>query len=82
MKYTQEMEEICVGNNPNFGIPALGGKGTPTGIDIRRVLDSGITPVINTGIAHKQGGQIGVGNSRVPMSVFKDAIIAFQAKYK
>lgn len=82
LRYTKEMEEICIGNNPNFGIPALGGKGTPVGIDIRKVLKTGIAPVINTGIAHKKGGQIGVGNTRSPMSAFKDAIKAFQDKYQ
>ncbi len=81
IKYTNEMREICVGSNPNFGIPALGGKGTPVGIDIRKVLDTGITPVIDTGIAHKQGGQIGVGNSRAPIEAFKKALIAFRKKY-
>lgn len=82
LRYTKEMEEICIGNNPNFGIPALGGKGTPSGIDIRKVLETGIAPVINTGIAHKLGGQIGVGNTRSPMSAFKDAIMAFRKRYQ
>jgi hypothetical protein len=81
IRYTNEMREICVGTNPNFGIPALAGKGTPVGIDIRKVLDTGITPVIDTGIAHKQGGQIGVGNSRAPIEAFKKALIAFRKKY-
>lgn len=82
LRYTKEMQEICISNNPNFGIPALGGKGTPTGIDIRKVLETGIAPVINTGIAHKLGGQIGVGNTRSPMSAFKDALVAFRKKYQ
>lgn len=82
LKYTNEMQEICIGNNPNFGIPALNGKGTPTGIDIRKVLETGIAPVINTGIAHKLGGQIGVGNTRSPISAFKDAIVAFRKRYQ
>ena len=82
LQYTREMQEICVGNNPNYGIPALGGKGTPLGIDIRKVLDTGIAPVINTGIAHKQGeGQIGVGNARAPLEAFKKALVAFRQKY-
>jgi hypothetical protein len=82
LKFTNEMQEICVGNNPNYGIPALGGKGTPVGIDLRKVLDTGITPAINTGIAGRQGeGQIGVGNSRVPLEAFKKALVAFRQKY-
>ncbi len=82
MKYTKEMAEITVGRNPNYGIPALGGQGTPVGIDLRKVLDTGITPVINTGIAHKNGeGQIGVGNSRAPLEAFKKALAAFRQKH-
>lgn len=81
VKLTKEMQEICVGNNPNYGIPILGGKGVPVGIDMRKVLDTGVTPVINTGIAHKQGGQIGVGNSRVPIEAFKKSLLAFRNKY-
>ena len=75
------MQEICVGNNPNYGIPALGGKGAPVGIDIRKVLDTGITPVIDTAIGHKRCRQIGVGNARVPIEAFKKAIVAFRKKY-
>jgi hypothetical protein len=81
MRFTREMEEISVSNNPNFGIPALGGKGSPVGVDIRRVLEKGITPAIDTGIAHKQGGQIGVGTSRAPIEAFKKALQAFLDKY-
>lgn len=82
LKFTNEMQEICVGNNPNYGIPALGGKGTPVGIDLRKVLDTGITPAINTGIAGRRGeGQIGVGNSRAPLEAFKKALVAFRQKY-
>ena len=81
LKYTNEMQEICVGHNPNYGIPALGGKGAPVGIDIRKVLDTGITPVIDTAIGHKRCRQIGVGNARVPIEAFKKAIVAFRKKY-
>jgi hypothetical protein len=82
LRYTSEMQEIAVSNNPNYGIPALAGKGTPVGIDARKVLDTGITPVINTGIAHKEGlGQIGVGNSRAPIEAFKKALVAFRETY-
>lgn len=80
-RYTNEMQQICVGNNPNYGIPALAGKGAPIAIDIRKVLDTKIVPVINTGITHKKGGKIGTGNSRVPMECFKQAIQAFRKQY-
>ena len=79
--YTMEMQKICVGNNPNFAIPALNGRGSPMGIDMRKVLSSRIVPIINTAIAHKEGGQIGVGNAKVPMEAFKKALVAFNEEY-
>jgi hypothetical protein len=79
---TREMDEITVGNNPSFRIHALNGIGSPTGVDIRLVLDKGILPTIDTGIAHKEGlGQIGVGNAKVPMEVFEKALKAYQKEY-
>jgi hypothetical protein len=81
-RYTREMQEICVGNNPNYGIPYLGGQGSPTGIDIRSVVEKRILPVCNTGIAHRRGGKIGVGTSRAPLEAFSKALVAFGARYK
>jgi hypothetical protein len=79
---TMEMNEITVGNNPNFPIATLDGMGTPTGIDIRLVLQKGIMPTIDTGIAHKSGfGQIGVGNSKAPVEAFQKALKAFRDRY-
>lgn len=80
-KFTNEMQQICIANNPHYAIPYLGGKGSPVGIDIRKVLETGIVPVINTGIASKKGGQIGVGNARVPMEAFKKALVAYNKEY-
>lgn len=81
-KYTNEMAQITVGTNPHYAIPYLGGNGSPLGVDIRKVIETGITPVINTGIASKKGGQIGVGNVRAPMEAFKKALVAYAQKYQ
>lgn len=81
-RYTREMQQICVGNNPNYGIPYLGGQGSPTGIDIRSVVEKRILPACNTGIAHRRGGKIGVGTSRAPLEAFRKALVAFGARYK
>lgn len=79
---TREMDEITVGNNPHFSIATLNGLGTPTGIDIRLVIDKGITPTIDTGIAHKEGlGQIGVGNAKAPIEAFEKALKNFSKRY-
>lgn len=82
LRFTEEMRAITTAENPNFGIPALDSRGTPTGIDIRKVIESGVLPVIDTGIADKQGrGQAGVGNARAPMEAFKKALRAFAERY-
>ena len=67
-----------------FTIPALDFRGTPTGIDIRKVVELGIAPRINTGIAHRDAGvgQVGAGLVRPPMAIFEQALIAFAEKYK
>ena len=80
---TMEMYEITTTEHKYFNIPALGFRGTPTGIDIRKVIETGITPRVNTGIAHKDAGvgQIGAGLVRPPMSMFEAALMAFAEKY-
>ena len=54
LEFTRLMARITLARNPSYALPPLGFVGTPTGIDARRVVDSGIAPVINTGIAHKE----------------------------
>jgi hypothetical protein len=72
------MYEITLTENKSFALPNLGFRGTPTGIDLRKVLDTSIMPIINTGIAHKQAGigQIGAGILRAPLGCFKKALVA------
>ena len=78
MGYTREMFEVTLARNTSFALPNLGFEGTPTGIDLRKVLDTGIMPIINTGIAHKRAGvgQIGAGILRAPLECFKKALVA------
>lgn len=79
LKVSDEMSEICIMHNPNFAIPTWDFKGAPLGIDIRKVVETGITPVINTGIAHKNAGvgQVGAGTVRAPLECFEKALIAY-----
>ena len=72
---TLEMYEITFGEHEHFTIPALDFRGTPLGIDVRRVVETGILPQINTGIAHKDPGvgMVGAGILRAPEKCFKDA---------
>lgn len=72
------MKSITLGANNNLTLPMLNFTGTPAGIDIRKVVDTGILPVINTGIAHKDAGveQIGAGVTYAPMPCFSQALTA------
>ncbi len=83
MNATLEMYEITVAENKNFTMPALDFRGTPTGIDIRKVVELGITPRINTGIAHRQAGigQVGAGLVRPPLAMFERAVVAYAEHY-
>ncbi|MBI4631551.1 MAG: DUF1116 domain-containing protein [Chloroflexi bacterium] len=80
---TMEMYEITTAEHTTFTIPSLGFRGTPTGIDIRKVVELGITPRINTGVAHKNAGvgQIGAGLVRPPLAIFEKALEAYAEKY-
>ncbi len=79
---SRRMLSITLGSNPAFTLPALNFGGTPAGIDARLVVDSGVLPIINTGIAHKEAGvgQIGAGITTAPLSCFTDAIHAMAAR--
>jgi hypothetical protein len=78
VNYVKEMNEITVGKNQNFTMPILDFEGTPTGIDIIKVVKTGITPLINTGMAHKKAGkgQVGAGIVRAPLECFKKSLQA------
>jgi hypothetical protein len=78
LEATLEMYEICFAEHEHFTIPALGFRGTPLGIDVRKVAETGILPRLNTGIAHKEPGigMVGAGVLRAPAECFAEA---FQA---
>lgn len=79
---SNEMTEICIDHNPNFSVPTWDFKGTCLGIDARKVVETGILPVINTGIANKKAGlgQIGAGTVHPPMDCFEKAVLAYAKK--
>ena len=76
MATTKLMYTITLARNNDYGIPALGFAGTPTGIDARRVVDSGVPPIFNTGIAHRDAGvgQVGAGIAKAPLACFSGAL--------
>jgi len=80
---TLEMYEITAAEHSSFTIPQLDFRGTPVGIDLRAVVETGITPRVNTGIAHKEAGvgQIGAGLVRPPLALFTEALVKFAEAY-
>lgn len=82
LETSNEMAKICLGHNSTFSIPTWDFQGTCLGIDIRKVVETGITPVINTGIAHKEAGvgQVGAGTVRAPLGCFENALTAYAKK--
>ena len=83
LAYSRQMRKITVAAHPAYRMPALGFVGTPIGIDIRQVLQTSITPIIDTAIAHRDPGypKIGAGLLRAPLDCFKKALIAFGKRY-
>jgi hypothetical protein len=77
--YSEKMYEITAGENTNYSIPTLDFRGSAIGIDIVKVIEKGILPIINTGMAHKVAGigQVGAGLVSPPMECFKKAILEF-----
>lgn len=78
LQATLEMYEICFTEHEHFTIPVLGFRGTPLGIDVRKVAETGILPRLNTGIAHKEPGigMVGAGVLRAPAQCFAEAFAA------
>lgn len=76
--FTRAMGEITVGQNSEWTIAALDFAGVPTGIDVRLVVETGLAPIINTGIAHREPGigQVGAGVVKAPMACFQQAVRA------
>ena len=79
---TEALDAVCVGNSSRFMIPVWGMKGSPVGVDVRRVVELGITPSVTTGILDNSGGtgQVGAGVAEAPLQVFVDALLALDAR--
>ena len=78
IRYTRLMYEITLGESTAYRLPTLDFRGTPTGIDVRLVAQTGILPQINTGMAHREAGigQIGAGLVNPPRECFESALAA------
>ncbi len=82
LRYTRQMYEITAGENNVYQIPSLNFRGAPVGIDVIKVVQTGVTPFIDTGVAHKEPGvgQVGAGVLSAPMEPFKKAYEGLAAK--
>lgn len=78
---SEEMKSICAGINHDYPIPLLDFTGPGMGIDIRKVVETGITPICHGGIISKEGGQIGAGAARFPMDHYLAALRCFVDTY-
>jgi hypothetical protein len=83
LEITRRMYEITLAENDVYRIPILDFRGTPTAIDLRKIVETGILPAINTGIAHREPGvgMVGAGLVKPPENCFKDALAAFAEAY-
>ena len=83
MAYSREMYQITVGESPDYKIPTLGFRGAPVGIDVRRVVETGIVPILDSAMAHREPGygNLGTGLVRPSIECFQKALTAFNKKY-
>jgi hypothetical protein len=79
---TENLDRVCVGRSSRFTLPTYGGRGTPVGVDVRKVVEHSITPQVTTGILHVSdgSGQVGAGLAQAPLSCFRDALLALDAR--
>jgi hypothetical protein len=75
------MYDITLAEHPELKIPYLGFRGVPVGIEIHRVVEAGITPILDIGVAGKAGGQIGAGSFKAPLECFELAVSAYAKRY-
>ena len=83
LMHTKAMYEVSTSEDSVFRIPYMDFRGVPVGIDMRKVVETGTVPKINTGMAHKKGGHpiIGTGVADAPVESFRNALRAFVEKY-
>ncbi len=83
LQYSRDMREITIAASPTYRMPVFAFEGSPVGIDIRKVVRTGILPIIDTAIAHKEPGHpiIGAGLVRAPQECFENALMAFGRRY-
>jgi hypothetical protein len=79
---TEDLDRVCVGRSSRFTLPTYGGRGTPLGVDVRKVVEYSITPKVTTGILHVSdgSGQVGAGLAEAPLDCFREALLSLDAR--
>jgi hypothetical protein len=79
---TEGFRSICAGTSSRFTLPPMGFAGTPLGVDVRKVIELGVTPKVTTGILHVSAGtgQVGAGVATAPMECFRAALLELAGK--
>lgn len=79
---TRDLATVCVGRSSRITLPTMGNLGTPLGLDVRKVVERGVTPQVTTGILHVSdgSGQIGAGVATAPVACFRDAMLALDRR--
>lgn len=79
---TEDMDRICAARSSRFKLPMLDFRGSPLGVDVRKVVELGITPKVNTGILHVSdgSGQVGAGVAQAPIACFQEALLALDRR--
>ncbi|HEY2521559.1 MAG TPA: DUF1116 domain-containing protein [Streptosporangiaceae bacterium] len=76
-RLSEQLDLVCVGHSTRFILPTWGLRGSPVGVDVRKVVELGITPKVTTGILHNAdgSGQVGAGVAVAPIEVFTQALL-------
>jgi hypothetical protein len=82
VRKTEEAYAFCEGEHEAWTIPTLDFRGVPLGIDVRKVLKTGVMPILDTATAHRDGGKIGIGEARAPREAFEAALRAFAKQHE
>ena len=80
---TAELDTVCVGRSSRFVLPTQGGRGTPLAVDVRKVVERGVTPKVTTGILHARDGygQVGAGVAEAPLACFREALLDLDRRW-
>ena len=80
---TEDAATIALGEHSDYRVPALSNRGAPIGVDVRRVVETGVRPTIDIVMVHPEPGRgvVGFGLTQPPFACFEAAVAAFDTRY-